>query len=175
MKIYNILKANKLIPAPGVLLDLGSGDGKQSIPFLEAGWKATLVDMNGLAFESSPLKGNPSAECIVSEIPAFLDATKARYDLVIANNILAFFEKPEEIIGKFSLRTGGVLWVSFFGPQDARNGVKKNMFFLTKEKALSYLQADYDINVFMETLGMGPTMKGELKFTHKFEIVAIKK
>lgn len=74
---------------PGSALDLGAGEGRNSIHLASSGWSVTAVDFSGVALErlASFYDGSPSIQCVQSDLLEFLGSGPPAYDLVVMANI----------------------------------------------------------------------------------------
>jgi SAM-dependent methyltransferase len=180
INVFKKLEIEGLLAPAGNLLDLGSGPGKLSEPFIEHGYTATLVDKNPgvLAKARERLTArNFQAFTIKEQGMESFDFTEG-YDGILISNALPFIQskaKVTEILHQAygALRPGGFLFFTLFGPKDQWAGEKQeSMSFFDKEEAGNILESEpYYLS---EDYGTGATMAGPLKRWHILHFLYIK-
>ena len=108
-----------LIPGKNVL-DLGIGQGRNSIPLAKLGFNVTGVDYStkslGICREA-----NSSLNLIQSDIRNF-NIEKDKYDLILSTYVLHFFHKDDSynIINsiKENLKLNGLVYITVFSKED---------------------------------------------------------
>jgi SAM-dependent methyltransferase len=160
--------------APGQAIEIGFGDGRETLALLEAGWRV-------LAIDSAPA----AAEVLLPQVPAHVagrleiqsvpaeDADLPPFDLLYAGYSLPFLDV--DAFDRFwsaardRLRPGGILVVNFFGPHDSWAG-REGMRFIDADdvhrlvdglELLALDEEDQDGNSFL-----GP------KHWHVFDVIA---
>jgi tellurite methyltransferase len=174
-----LLALDRLGPAHGRLaVDLGCGDGRDTIEMLRRGWRVMAVDAEPVALER--LQGRP-------DLPtdAKIDATVSRFekvelprDAALINSSFAlplcapadFHALWERICD--SLGPGGRFAGQFYGEKDSWFG-RDGMAFVTRAEAEGLLKG-LDIELFDEEEADGVTPRGNTKHWHIFHIVARK-
>lgn len=178
--IFKKLEKEGKLKQAGRLLDLGSGNGKVSLPFFEYGYDVTLVDKDKKVLAvaendfSKVRESGFKTENIEIEKFDFQDS----YDGIIISNVLPF-QKNKENVEKVlkqafaALNEGGFLYFTIFGLRDQwATEHAGTMTFLAKDEALNILEA---IPYFTsEDYGQGSTMKGDIKTWHIFHLLYIK-
>ncbi len=135
----------------GRILDIGSGDGREGLPFEEAGFHVTSIDIkNGI-------------DAKTYEYP------KDEYDIVIAKNSLPFMSDSQfnVISNAYStLKPGGFFYGTVFGKDEpwAKLGIITPLDFSETLDFITHL--GFDVIWKCEEKGIGKTMKGEMKDWH---------
>lgn len=122
---WDLKRYLNLIPGKEVL-DLGIGQGRNSIPLVELGYNVTGVDYSANCLEIC--KNNcPELNLIQSDIRTF-SIEKNKYDLISSRCVLHFFHKNDtyEIIKniKENLKINGLVYIHVFSLEDPR--IKKH-------------------------------------------------
>jgi 2-polyprenyl-3-methyl-5-hydroxy-6-metoxy-1,4-benzoquinol methylase len=152
----------------GDVLDLGIGEGRNSLPFAMNGFYIDGVDISETAInrckENFNLE-NLAANLTITDLRHFI-IEKNKYTLIIAANVLNFFRKADinELIEKIKLgiRDGGIIYLSAFSTLDPTyKFLKENQrefeentfysdqrnsytYFFTKEELLNYF-SDFEL------------------------------
>ena len=130
---------------PGKLLDLGIGEGRNSIPFALNDFKIDGVDFSETAIKHCKERFHNSHNidlkcCDLREYSIKRD----NYSLIIASNVLNFFKKSEldEVIKgiKDGLKKGGIVYLCVFSTlepnykklKNSALEVEENTFFIEK-------------------------------------------
>lgn len=118
---WDLRKYLNLIPGKEVL-DLGIGQGRNSIPLVELGYNVTGVDYSTKCLEIC--KNNcPKLNLIQSDIRNF-EIEKNKYDLISSRCVLHFFHKDDcyEIINniKENLKNNGLVYIHVFSLEDPK-------------------------------------------------------
>jgi len=163
------LKNLNLISVPGLALDLGCGDGGDSIALAEVGLNVVAIDKR--TEEIVERKGDLTISVVTSDIRDF-KIEKEKYNLIIAKNVLPFLGSKEEsyqTIRSISegLLPGGSMYLTLFGPKDAWAMEKSNMNFIDYDEAVSFLNSLGLISIHRLTEeGLGPLKSGGIKYWH---------
>lgn len=172
INVFKKLKSENLLNASGSILDLGSGSGNITEPFLDVGYTVTLVD-NDEKILSDAKAGNIIIHCNIEDF-----SFNEMYDGIFIVNVLPFLNdkiKTKNIINHAYnvLRYNGFLFFSVFGPMDQWAIDRSNdMSFFTKEEALALLTAEPYFT--SEDYGKGATMDGKIKMWHILYFLYIK-
>ncbi len=101
---------------PGKALDLGCGEGRNSIYLAQIGWNVTAVDFSDVALER--LKKDASAaevsiDAVCDDLTEYLKDTKSKFDLVLIANIHPPSEERFQMYSqtKHVLNPGGYLFI----------------------------------------------------------------
>ncbi len=160
--------------APGSAIDLGAGDGTETLALLERGWDVLAVD-------AEPA----SARIIRDRVPAdaasrlrLATATLESADLSPADLIYAGFSLPFQVPTAFArtwasilaaLRPNGLVAVNVFGPHDTWH-TDPTMTFLDRDAA-SDLLTGLDVVWFDEREEDGEAVSGP-KHWHVIDMIA---
>ena len=155
-------------------IDLGCGDGRDSLELLRRGWSVTAIDITAAGLERLVRRAGPDARLVTIEA-AMEDARWTAVDLVNASLALPFCAPGrfgglwERIVA--SLPSGGRFAGHVFGP---RLSWADEVVTHTREDALA-LFTGFELERFDEKEhdGVGPT--GRPQHTHAFFIVARKR
>ncbi len=160
--------------APGQAIEIGFGDGRETLALLEAGWRVLAIDPAPAA-----------AEVLQSQVPAQVagrleirsvraeDANLLPFDLLYAGYSLPFLGAAA--FGRFwnaarhGLRPGGILVVNFFGPRDSWAG-REGMRFIDVD-AVRRLFDGLDVLALDEEDQDGDSFLGP-KHWHVFDVIA---
>jgi SAM-dependent methyltransferase len=160
--------------APGQAVEVGFGDGTETLALLEAGWRVLAVDVTPQA-EEVLLSRTPADRLDHLEIrigPA-QDAALPPVDLLYAGYALSFLA-PDHFQRfwarmRASLRPGGFVIVNVFGVQDTWAG-DESMTFVDGD-AVTRMLAGLDVLDLVEVDADGDSASGP-KHWHVFDIVA---
>lgn len=110
-----------LLPGKEVL-DLGIGQGRNSIPLAELGFNVTGVDYSTKCLEICKNTCN-KLNLVKSDIRTF-DIEKDKYDMILSGYVLHFLHKNDsyQIIEnmKNNLKNNGIVYISVFSLEDPR-------------------------------------------------------
>ena len=160
--------------APGQAIEVGFGDGRETLALLEAGWRVLAIDPAPAAAEvlQSQVPAHVAGRLEIRSVPAE-DADLVPFDLLYAGYSLPFL--GADAFDRFwnaardRLRPGGILVVNFFGPRDSWAG-REGMRFIDIDavrrlvdglELLALEEEDQDGNSFL-----GP------KHWHVFDVIA---
>lgn len=114
-RYLNLLSGNEI-------LDLGIGQGNNSIPLVELGYNVTGVDYSTKCLEICK-KNCPKLNLIQSDIRTF-PIEKNKYDLILSRCVLHFFHKDDtyKMIKdiKENLKKNGFVYIQVFSLEDPR-------------------------------------------------------
>ena len=160
--------------APGQAIEIGFGDGRETLALLEAGWRVLAIDPEPAA-----------AEVLQSQVPADVagrletrsvqaeDADVLPFDLLYAGYSLPFL--GADAFDRFwnaardRLRPGGILVVNFFGPHDSWAG-REGMRFIGVD-AVRRLVDGLELLALDEQDQDGESFLGP-KHWHVFDVIA---
>lgn len=110
-----------LVPGKNVL-DLGIGQGKNSIPLSELGFNVTGVDYSTKCLDIC--KANCSKLDLVKSDIRLFDIEKNKYDLILSSCVLHFLHKDDSYKIMHSMKDNinqyGLVYVSVFSTQDPK-------------------------------------------------------
>ena len=160
--------------APGQAIEIGFGDGRETLALLEAGWNVLAIDPAPAAADvlQSQVPAHVAGRLEIRSVPAE-DADLPPFDLLYAGYALPFL--GADAFDRFwnaardRLRPGGILVVNFFGPRNSWAG-REGMQFIDGDavrrlvdglELLALDEEDQDGNSFL-----GP------KHWHVFDVIA---
>jgi SAM-dependent methyltransferase len=150
-------------------LDIGFGNGKDSIFLNDKGYEVDALD----------IKGNDGLEDDINVIESKIedyDIEEGKYHVINANNTFPFVSDKEEVkrIIKDSvsgLKDGGFLCFSLFGTKDAWID-RENISFWDYDETLSFI-SELPVKIYFKENeeGYGLTMKGEKKWWNIYRFI----
>ena len=172
MKGMTAIRATGL--APGRAVDVGFGDGTETVALLRAGWSVTAIDPTPSAAvllrEKVPLDVGDRLEIVTSGVE---DADLPRFDFLYAGYALSFvhpsrFAKVWATIRE-RMQPGGILAVNVFGVRDTWAS-DPEMTFVDRDAAVALADGLEVIGIDEEDQD-GQSAVG-LKHWHVFDLVA---
>jgi len=164
--------------APRFAVDLGCGDGRDTIELLRRGWSVLAIDAEPAAIAGLEKRQDlPTGARLSCVCQRFEDAAWPEADLVNASFSLPlcpperFGELWSRIVG--SLKPGGRFAGQLYGERDdwaARQGMTH-----TDRSAAETLLRDLHVELFEEEETDATTPRGKPKHWHIFHIVALRK
>jgi Methyltransferase domain len=159
---------------PGQAVEVGFGDGTETLALVDAGWRVLAIDPTPAAAEGlrSQVPASSADRLIVRSEPA--ETTELLpFDLLYAGYALPFLE-PTAFPGFWArvrrqLRPGGFIVVNLFGPHDSWLG-RDGMSFLDRD-AVEGLADGLDSIAIDEEDQDGESFLGP-KHWHVFDVVA---
>jgi SAM-dependent methyltransferase len=158
-------------------VELGCGDGTESLALLSRGWRVLATDKQPEAIALLRARVPPEhASRLETRVAAFDDLALPACDLIYAGYSLPF-TPPASFAALWAglvraLRPGGRLAGQLFGDRDSW-GVNPNMTFQTRTEALALLAA-LEVEVFREREEDGSSFLGP-KHWHIFDLIARKR
>ncbi len=101
---------------PGSALDLGCGEGRNSLYLAKRGWNVTAVDFSDVALErlkTAASTAEVSINLVNDDLTEFLKDTKTKFDLVVIANIHPPSEERFQMYSqaKHVVNTGGHIFI----------------------------------------------------------------
>ena len=164
-------------PDEALALDLGCGDGRDTIEMLRRGWGVVAVDAEPEALtklQSRPLPAGSD----VTPVIARMEEVPIPLGVLLVNSSFAMpLCEPQAFHALWarireSLPAGGRFSGQWYGPRDSWVG-RPGITFVTREEALAMLSG-LDLEMFDEEEADGVTPRGNAKHWHIFHIVARK-
>jgi tellurite methyltransferase len=159
--------------APGFAVDLGCGDGRDTMEMLRRGWRVLAIDAEPEAIKrlERRARGAPMLETLVAP---FDEAEWPEADLANAGFSLPFCA-PRRFDGVWkrivsSIRPGGRFSGQLFGDRDEWVG-ERDLTFHSRPQALALLEG-LELERFDEIDEDGKTAIGEPKHWHVFHVIA---
>lgn len=159
--------------AGGFAVDLGCGDGRDTVELVRRGWRVFAIDAQVEATER--LRARPGLEEVETLVARFEDARWPSADLVNAGFSIPFC--PPEHFGDVwarvvaSIGPGGRFSGQLFGDRDEWATGERELTFHTRAEAEALL-AGFDLERFDEVEEDGRTALGAPKHWHVFHVVA---
>lgn len=175
--------AGAFLTSPGaegrgrVAVDLGCGDGSETLALLARGWTVVAVDGAPAAIERLRASVMPEdAARLTTRVGAFHEVELPDADFVYAGLSLPFCA-PEKFADVWravthALRGSGVFAGHFFGPNDSWASTP-DMTFHTREE-LEVLFSGFDVHLLREQDEDGPAVSGP-KHWHVFHVIATRR
>jgi SAM-dependent methyltransferase len=170
-----LLKALDRFVEPGLAVDLGCGEGRDTVELLRRGWRVFAVDAEAEAIERLRARVGES-DALETQVGPFEDAVWPRAELVNASFSLPFsppnrFPEVWERI-RASIAPGGRFSGQLFGERDGWAG-EKDMTFQSREAAEGLFRG-FELERFDEEENDGETAVGTPKHWHIFHVVGRK-
>jgi trans-aconitate methyltransferase len=154
-------------------VELGCGDGADSLRLLVEGWRVTAVDAGptGLAMLREDAGDHPALTTVLATLEEY---DPPPCDLLYAAYALPFCASAAfpAAWGRFraALRPGGRMVVNLFGDRDSWAADPDDMVFVTEAQARELL-VGLEVERFHEVEQDGPSGRGP-KHWHEFQVVA---
>lgn len=174
------VEALPLLPAteesgrPLVAVDLGCGDGMETLELLSRGWTVLAVDAADEGISRLVASVPPGdAQRLTTRVASFADVDLPPADLVYAGLSLPFC-RPEEFSNVWSsigasVQPGGLFVGHFFGPNDTWASTP-DMTFLSRSQVESLLE-EFEVVSLREQDEDGMAVDGP-KHWHLFHVIA---
>jgi tellurite methyltransferase len=159
----------------GLAVDLGCGDGRDTVELLRRGWRVVAIDSEPEAIDRLRTRTADLADAALETLVAlFEDATWPAADLVNAGFSLPFCP-PEHFEGVWervrgSIQRNGRFSGQLFGDRDEWVG-EKELTFHPRATAIALFE-DFVLERFEEVDEDGRTATGEPKHWHVYHVVA---
>ncbi len=158
-------------------VDLGCGQGRDTVELLRRGWRVVAIDGEAKAIEGLEARADlVNRDLLETQVATYQQASWPTVDLVNSSFALPFCP-PEDFPQVWqkierSLTVGGRFCGQLFGDRDswATSAITSH----SRETALA-LFANFDLEMFTEEEHEGVTALGDAKYWHIFHIVARKK
>jgi tellurite methyltransferase len=173
-----LLAALERFETPGFAVDLGCGEGRDTVELLRRGWQVLAIDGNAEAFERMLARTDlQNIENLATLVAKFDHASWPETDLINASFTLPFcppdyFPELWQKIVK-NLRPGGRFCGQLFGDRDDWAKIPTHTHH-TREQAEKLLEP-FEIELFNVEEEDGKTALQEPKHWHIFHIVAKKR
>jgi tellurite methyltransferase len=171
-----VIDAVELVQERNEALDLGAGSLRNAKYLLEKGFHVVAVDRDPVALEISHEFADPNLEVRIMTFSDFEFPTD-EYDLLVAKNALPF-ATPEDFPQLWkdaaaSIKSGGVFYGTFFGPNDTWAS-KPEMTFLRRDE-VQHLFPNFEILKFEEEETDAFDIQNNPKHWHIFKVTARKR
>ncbi|MGE5474879.1 MAG: class I SAM-dependent methyltransferase [Ignavibacteriales bacterium] len=174
VRVLNYYANDDMPDTPRYAIDLGSGNGPDTIALLKKGWRVLAIDGDEGALEivkrSASNKVRSNLEVLCSK---FEEVTLPQADLINASYSLPFCSPNyfPRLWGEIenSLKIGARFCGVLFGVNDTW-ATRGDMTFHTKPQITEMLSR-FDVEHFEEYDGEGTTATGESKHWHTYSII----
>ncbi|TYQ30981.1 class I SAM-dependent methyltransferase [Pseudanabaena sp. UWO310] len=179
LKALDLFDLENSSKSPRFAIDLGCGDGRDTVELLKRRWQVLAIDGNEQAIAKLYDRKDIDSTWLETQVMCFESiALPNSVDLINSSFALPFCH-PEDFPNLWnkiisSLRNGGRFCGQLFGDRDTWATTYPNMTHYPKEKVEELLQS-FKVEYFEEEEHHGETTIGEQKYWHIFHIVACKK
>ncbi len=168
-----VVRAAAMFGTPGDAVDIGAGGGRDTAHLLGLGWRVTAVDSSPSSAEALGRLASERLQVVVARAQDFVPA---EYDLVTAQYSLPFIP-PTEFMGAVgrlqrSVRRGGIMTATFFGPNDGWNTPGVEMTFSSRADIERLYDGWQIVELTEEDNPDGRTADGSPKHWHVFQLTA---
>jgi tellurite methyltransferase len=163
--------------APGFAVDLGCGNGRDTIELLRRGWRVLAVDSEPKAIELLLARTDLENRENLTTLCAKMEDLLWDEEVDLVNSSFALFFSPPERFPVFwqrminAIRPGGRFAGHLLGPND--DWAKRGMTIVTRP-ALDAFFAAFEFERLEEEDADGETAPGQRKHWHIFHVVARK-
>ncbi len=171
-----LLKSVGRFESPGFAIDLGCGNGTESLFLLEQGWRVLAIDAQELAIETLIERTPPEAQSrLETAVASFETLTLPEADFIWSGNSLPFCHPDyfDALWGKIrtAVKPNGRFAGDLFGPRHEWVG-NDSMNFHTKVEIINLLDG-LTLEYLIEEEGQQPTTLG-FQHWHAFALCAHK-
>jgi tellurite methyltransferase len=179
LKALELFELEKSTKSPRFAVDLGCGDGRDTVELLERGWQVLAIDGNEEAIAKLYDRKDIDSTWLETQVMRFENLTLPNSIDLINSSFALPFCRPDDFPTLWhkiiaSLRSGGRFCGQLFGDRDTWATTYPNMPHYPKEKVEDLFQS-FKVEYFEEEEHHGETAIGEQKYWHIFHIVASKK
>ena len=172
-----VLTALAAFKKPGMAIDLGCGDGRDTVEILRQNWKVLAIDKEPEAIARLQARPNIKPRSLTTQIVSFEQLQLPKHINLINASFCLPFCSPEAFPSLWnqifnSLVVGGRFCGHLFGERDSW-GNNELISTFTRPQIETLLQS-YAIELLEEEEHSGSTPLGEDRYWHIFHIVARK-
>lgn len=177
LKALAAFDAEPVPDRPRLAVDLGCGDGRDTVELLRRGWQVLAIDGEQKAFDRLLTRPDIQRDTLQTKLMRFEALTlPANVDLINASFCLPFCP-PADFAHLWqtivtALKPGGRFCGQLFGDRDSW-GVYPNRSHHTRQQVEALLQP-FELEWFEEEMHPGITAIGEDKYWHIFHVVGRK-
>ncbi len=158
-------------------IDLGCGDGRDTIEMLRRGWRVVAVDSEPEALRQLQARELPEGHDLTPVLARFEDVPLPLGVRLVNSSFAMPLCEPEGFHRLWqriseALPPGGRFSGQWYGPRDSWFG-RSGLTFVSRDEALALLQG-FELELFEEEEDDGVTPRGNPKHWHIFHIVARK-
>ncbi|MBT29191.1 MAG: SAM-dependent methyltransferase [Thalassobius sp.] len=179
VKALTLFSNEKFVENNKQAIDLGCGNGVDSLEILKQGWDILVIDQEKDAIEQLENRISPDLITSFKKLCCTFEELNVLPKAFLVNASFSLpFCKPESFENFWnlilnSLLPSGVFAGHFFGIEDSWNN-NPNMTFHSKND-IEFLFSDFKVEAFKEVNKVGKTISGKEKHWHVFHVVARKK
>ncbi len=172
--ILHKLISDKIIPhrEPGKILDLGCGNGEDSLQLAQLGYQVDAVDKNPATLANlRATKTNPTIRIQEDDMTNFIINPRT-YQVIITNNSLFFLSTREQILEIIQKATDGLIDKGIFafsllGPNDEWTKDERALINFDYQE-IQDLLSQIKLKLYFKSTeeGYGQTKSGNLKYWH---------
>jgi SAM-dependent methyltransferase len=169
-----LVRAAEAFAEPGFAVDLGCGDGRDTVELLRRGWRVLAIDSSeeGVA-RLRRRDGMLENRALTARVARIEDADWPEAALINASFVLPLLE-PEGFARCWTriggrMKSGGRFAGQLYGPKDGWAG-RPGMTFHDRDAVLR-LVSDFAVELLDETETDEPTARGKPKHWHVFHLV----
>ncbi|WP_103668923.1 trans-aconitate 2-methyltransferase [Pseudanabaena sp. BC1403] len=179
LKALDLFDLGKYPKSSRFAVDLGCGDGRDTVELLNRGWQVLAIDGNEEAIAKLYDRKDIDTTWLETQVMRFESITLPNSVDLINSSFALPFCRPEDFPNLWnkitaSLRSGGRFCGQLFGDRDTWATTYPNMTHYPKDKVVELLQS-FKVEYFEEEEHHGETAIGEQKYWHIFHIIASKK
>jgi len=170
-----LLRLNSLPPEEKIAIDLGCGNGRDTLAMLANGWQVLAVDVNPNALSHLEQQVDPMLKSKLTLMPASFEQVAWWQDVMLVHSSYALPFCPPAAFPEVwkqltrSLKKGGFFYGHLFGVHEGW----KSLLLHTKAEVEALLE-DFKIESLTESEFDRLSMAGVVKHWHVFEILAVK-
>lgn len=173
-----LVKAVEIIEVPGFAIDLGCGEGRDTVELLARGWRVLAIDGHEMAADLTrhhPRLPEEVADRLEVRLAEMESVELPACDLLNASFSLPFCrpEKFDELWDRIhaSIRPGGVFAGQLFGDRDTW-ATLPDRSHQSRRKVGELFRSRYRLEHFEEVESDGQDARGNAKHWHVFHVVA---
>jgi trans-aconitate methyltransferase len=179
LKALDLFDLEKSTKSSRFAVDLGCGDGRDTVELLHRGWQVLAIDGNEEAIAKLYDHKDVDSTWLETQVMRFESLILPNSINLINSSFALPFCHPEDFPKLWhkiiaSLQIGGRFCGHLFGDRDTWATTYPNMTHYSKEKVEKLLKS-FNVEYFEEEEHQGETAIGEQKYWHIFHIVASKK
>ena len=179
LKALDLFDLEKSTKSPRLAIDLGCGDGRDTVELLRRGWQVLAIDGNAEAIAKLCDRQGIDSTWLETQVMRFESVILPHSVSLINSSFALPFCHPDDFPNLWSkitasLQSGGRFCGQLFGDRDTWATAYTNMTHYPKQKVEELLHP-FQVEYFEEEEHHGETAIGEQKYWHIFHIVASKK
>lgn len=172
---FLIIQLKNILPPGSTILDLGSGEGQNTIYLAKHGFQVTAIDLSKIGIEKTKQwakKENLKIETKINNVINIIKSSK-KFDAIIAINIIQFI--PHDKIPYFIKRIKTKTKPNGFNIINTFINHKNNQKYFFNKNDLTKYYSDWKIIKYQEKLGKWETHGEKLHRHYLVKLIAQKK